>query len=812
MKLTSRTPSILIICITLSGFSALIYEIVWFRRLANVFGSTVQAASITSAVFLAGLALGAVCLGRYSDRVKRPLIVYVLLELVIAASGLLVPLLINSSELFVAGVHDQAVTTLLLGIVILLVPTMAMGGTLPVLCRVFAGTQVAERLALLYALNTAGGAVGCLTAGFLLIPRYGEHVAIGLAVLGNLLAAGGVYWAGRQGIQVEFTSNLPSAPPSDHAVKISFLPLVALTVCGFATLAAQILWLRLLPLFVGNTTYAFSLVLSLFLFGIATGSALYRRFLIGKPTLISLLLPMILLAGGFLPTILAADRLTYLFYLLQLVSSDSPWLLTVGRGLIIALLVLPPTLASGALLPALVQWIDPQRSKLGLQVGRALFANTAGAVVGSLSVPLLLIPNYGIQGSFRLVGIIALMVAVFFVAVLQLRRKWCWAVSFGLFLALCLPLRWDYRLLSSGVYLYSDAIAEAGGLQSVFAGRDVLSYEEGLESTVTVFGHEDGRRYFSVNGKVDGGNNDMPTQVLLGQLPLLLHPQPQRVMVIGLGTGITLAETLKFSGLDVVCSEIEPGVVRASEFFKPEHGDVLSNSRVKLKVGDARQQLLADARRYDVIISEPSNPWQSGNSRLFTRDFYQLADSRLNDGGIFCQWLPIYDLPPEYLKSAVATFVGTFPHAVGFLVGRSDLILVARKGTDALAVPYQQMKERWRLPGVNTQQFAIGNDSPENLLARHLFGGEELLALVASNAPINSDAHNRLEFMPKLSRQQDSNNLRMLQAALETLPAWTWVKVIRFDERDNHLVREVVANSFAKQGRQREAYALVGGQ
>nr|NIQ97218.1 methyltransferase domain-containing protein [Desulfuromonadales bacterium] len=247
-------------------------------------------------------------------------------------------------------------------------------------------------------------------------------------------------------------------------------------------------------------------------------------------------------------------------------------------------------------------------------------------------------------------------------------------------LAAILPRPWDQKLMNSGVYVYAPKYAAQGGLQRVLADEKIIDVIEGIDATVAIHESPDGKvRFFTVNGKTDGGTGeDMTTQVLVGHAPMLLHPAPRDVLVIGLGTGITLKGLPDHADCRIDCVEISPEVVKAAEYFSDANGRALEDPDIRLTVEDGRNLLLTSTNTYDVIISEPSNPWQTGNANLFTDEFYRLAASRLNAGGVFGQWIGLYDITPGNLRIAVRTFLESFPHALAFRTG-ADLILVGSR-------------------------------------------------------------------------------------------------------------------------------------
>lgn len=800
----------LLLAAGISGFSALCYEIIWFRLLSNLCGSTALAAGTTSAFFLLGLALGAWWLGGAADRRTRPLNFYGLLELVLAAWGLALPPLLGALERLAAGSGtDSPVPLLLAGGLALLPPTIAMGGTLPVLCRFLTREAPSRTFARVYAVNTFGAAAGTLLSGFFLIPAIGHAGAAGVAIGGNLLSAALAWKVQRQAGPGE-----PAAVGSEEPAageKPAPILLAAIALCGGAALMAEILWIRLFPLYVGNTTHAFALVLSVFLLSLAGGGYLYGRYLsAGRQRETAPKFLLLAMAAGLLPTLFFFDLMVYPFYRTALVA-DGGWThAMLLRFLLVAALVAPTALASGALFPALVGLSMTSAKRVGSRIGLQLSANTFGAVAGSLAA-LLLIPLSGTQGAFRVALAILAAAGCLLLARRGATRRFVAMGLAAVLMAGLLARPWNAQLMNTGVYIYAPLLKEEGGVAADLRRRRMLFVNEGRDATVAVF-EDAASRHFTINGKVDGGTGDLPTQVLLGQIPMLLHPRPERVLVIGLGTGITLNETLRYPGTAADCVEIAPGVVAASRYFERENGRVLDRTEARLLIGDARRHLLTTKEGYDVMISEPSNPWQAGNSTLFTYDFYLRARRSLNPGGLFCQWLPIYDLPPDLLRSAIRTFLAAFPATAAFMVHGNDLVLVGAPEGDRIPLDLATMRHRWQAPGVAAAFGAIGVADPFDLVLRYFVGDSRLLDRVGGDAPLNREDHNRLEFHRFSPRQHQAENARNISGAMDAFGGGERLDSLRFSggDAEARAARRELAERYHQRGRLREAKWILG--
>lgn len=749
---------LLYLLFALSGFSALVYEILWTRYLSLTFGTTIVAASLVAATFMAGLAIGSYLLGRYADQQSNLLRVYAFLEIGIAFTAFLLPPTLQIVETIYIGILHafpdyQGMAHLLhfaFAVILLLPPTICMGGTFPLMCRFFARKKSGGQIGRLYALNTLGATAGAFLGAYLLIPSLGISATNYLAIAINL---------GIAAVSFVLSLKIGHADPLDvskaHRPDQPLLwiknrsVLFAIGCIGFFSLAYEILWTRLFLLFLGNTTYAFSLILSAFLIGLAVGGAQYARIV--KPelkekelfvTLTTLMALVVLFTVPFY------DQLAHLFLTAHQIADESWWLLSFLSYLIVFVVIAAPAVLSGALLPAAVAIIDPGKVRTGEGVGLVVLANTVGAVLGALLAGFLLIPLLGVQNSFRLLAVGNLILG--FYLFLRFRttgvlRFLCPAfLACGLLVAI-FPMTWRPELMNSGVYIYAQKYLQMGGLEKILAQERILKVIEGRETTVAIHESLDGQnRFFTVNGKTDGGTGiDMATQILVGHLPLLLHPSPDDVLVIGLGTGISLHGLADHPVNKIDCVEISPEVVKAYDYFKSVTADPLQNPKVELLINDGRNHLLTTTSHYDVIVSEPSNPWQSGNANLFTDDFYKIAAGRLKPNGLFCQWIGLYDITPENLRTLARTFLRTFPRAMVFIAG-SDLVIVGAQ--HELTFDYNALSRRMQVHGVKRALADIGIHTPGELIATHYLYSEEPFIKMAGNAQINSDDQPILEY------------------------------------------------------------------
>jgi spermidine synthase len=630
----------------------------------------------------------------------------------------------------------------------------------------------------LYAANTAGAAAGALAAGFWLLRAVGVWQTIFVGVALNTAAAAGALMLARSGAERATSSAagaLPEPPVAPRGAResrrrsrstqalphqargpIAVVACMAAAISGFVALVYEVAWTRLLVLIVGPTTYAFATVVAAFIIGIAIGSAAATRLVRGstRPQWLGAMLAVTAIAASAAAWF-AASRLPFVVAS-QVSNPDAAFGRVVTlQAFWIAILLLPMTCALGAVFPlALAAASAGQANTVGRDVARVYASNTCGAIAGSLVGGFVLLPTVGLEITFRLAALTGLVAALVIWA-LELRGQpvirrhaavMATALAFGLAAVVRLP-RWDLHLLASGAYKYAPHM-EVADLETELQAWRSLYYKDGAAATVSVRDLA-GMRSLVIDGKADASNmGDMLTQRLLGLLPVLLHRHPRDICIIGLGSGVTVGSALARGTVehaDVV--EISGEVVQASKFFERENRRALEAPGVRLIVGDGRSHLHLARRRYDVIISEPSNPWMAGISALFTREFFEAARARLKPDGLVCQWAHTYDMSQGDLQSIVRTFASVFPQATMWLVGEGDLLLIGTNG-DAIDANLEGLSTRWRegtTPALLDDVSIAGRAAPFALLSL-LAGGPAEVRRYGADAPIQRDDLMALEF------------------------------------------------------------------
>ncbi len=785
------TLGLLCACFFLSGATGLVYEVVWLRLLGLVFGHTVYAITTVLAAFMAGLGLGSFLFGRRAARFTDPVRTYGVLEIAIGVYCALLPLLLwLVSAVYPYLYRLLSVSYAAFGFVqflfiaiLLIVPTTLMGGTLPILTQAVArrGQSIGRTVGTLYAVNTFGAVVGVAGAGYFLLPAVGNRAAIAIAALGNVAVGVLAIWFSRR-LRVPASEAPPApAPARTRLAKAEAAPpvtglerrliAVALGISGAVSMIYEVAWTRALSLVIGSSTYAFSAMLVAFLIGIAGGAALYswrwgtRRASAGSLAAIQ--------AGiGFTSALvlLAFDRLPEAF--LVLLGSTSMGGAEFWQLFVSACSLLLPTLLIGASFPCAVSAWSTTPERAGEDTGRLYAGNTLGAIVGTVLAGFLLVPWIGVHTSVKLGIVVNLAVAVALCVVGQRPiSAWRWAILDAALvvagIVVFLP-GWDLQVMSSGPAIHAPGYlrqARSQPLGAILRTKEVLFYEDGTSATVSVT-RSGPHLALRVNGKPDASTDplDMQTQLMTGHLPLLIHRDPKSVLVVGLGSGITAAAVARHPITSMEVIEIERAVVTASDFFAKENGDVLKDPRVRLVVADARNFLLTTPDRYDVIVSEPSNPWIGGVASLFTRESFEMARSRLKPGGVMAQWVQSYSLMPEDLKMVVATFRSVFPNTSVWHVGAVDYVLV---GTlDGGPIDLQGIKARYQANEGLRRDLARGGvlDWP-GVLGYFILGGADV-ARFAEGAPLNTDDRLPLEFSaPRgLYLETSGSNFRLIRS------------------------------------------------
>jgi spermidine synthase len=774
----------------LSGASALVYQVVWSRLFTFVFGGTAAAIGTVLAAYMAGLALGSYVFGRRIDRGGHPLVVYAILEAGIAVWAIVLPFVLDLFD----GLYGNLYRSLnpgplvlsslrfTLSFLVLLVPTILMGGTLPVLSRLLVEKRSAIGLkaGLLYGTNTVGAVVGTAAAGFFLIPIFGMRTATWIAIAFNLLvtllglllakriprpaaedapdAAPAVADAGptKAAARAE-TAAAPTGPSPLTPTPVRRAALIVYALSGFSALVYEVAWVKVLSGALGTTTYAFSAMLTTFLLGLSIGALLFARLAdrfhparlfaltqLGIALLVLLGLPLF----GNLPVLFIEAFRTW---------GPSWEAQNFARFLLCAVTMLPPTILMGGAFPLVARIYADRSGGLGRQVGELYAANTVGAILGSFSAGFILVPTFGRQTSLLIPVAMNLLAAAFLLAALArvrllTRGAGIAAVATAAAILVAAPFalkRWDPYLMASGAYVYADSYAQDPDFRKSLRSQRLVHFREESEAILSVWRSEHVLS-LRTNGKVEASTSgDMLTQQMISHLPLLYHPAPDDVLMIGLASGISMGSVLVHPTVKKAdCVEMLGGMREVSDYFREWNHDCLRDPRTTLIINDGRNHLDIHDTKYDVIISQPSNPWIVGIGSLFTREFFALGASRLKEGGVFCQWVQTYQMSRRDFGSILRTYHEVFPHVTIWMGVPGDVILIGSR--EPLALPRERLLERLAVPSVAADLRTVGVDSPEGFLVGYLGSAETIAALTRPAGPVITDDNLLLEFsMPR---------------------------------------------------------------
>ena len=756
-----------------SGCAALIYEIVWFQLLQLVVGSSAVSLGVLLGTFMGGMCLGSLMLARIVSARRHPLRVYALLELGIGVLGIAALFVVPYvARIYVAGAEHGLAGTLLrgaVGAVCLLPPTLLMGATLPTIARWTERLpQGVSWLGFFYGGNIGGAVFGCLLAGFYLLRVHDMATATYVAAAVNGIVA--MVGFGLAVLTPDYApvGCLASRPaegaPDSRAVYVT----IALS--GFCALGAEVIWTRLLSLMLGPTVYTFSIILAVFLVGLGIGSSI-GSFLTRGRTQPRLALGwcQFLLAAAIAWTAYMVEK-SLPYWPINPSLSRSPWFnfqLDLARC---CWAILPPTLLWGASFPLALAAIASRGQDSGGLVGRVYAANTVGAILGAIGSSLFLVAWVGTRHAQQLlIGLSTLAALLMFAPLLRPFRTQRWpdreltkpafrfaAVSLLLAAMSCVAwLAWTIPEIPWALVAYGRHVPSKSG------EGNVLFLGEGMNASVAVTELGSGVRNFHVSGKVEASSEpqDMRLQRMLGHLPALIHPRPRSVLIVGCGAGVTAGSFVLHPDIEkIVICEIEPLIPRAvAQFFSKENYGVVANPRVRVVYDDARHYILTTTEKFDIITSDPIHPWVKGAATLYTKEYFDLVRRHLNPGGLFTQWVPLYESDPGVVKSEVATFFDVFPNGTIWSNDQDgegyDLVLLGQ--ADGLKIDVDEFQNRMRRdPQVTQSLEEVGFKTVVSLLGTYAGQGHDLGPWL-ERAEINRDRNLRLQYLAGMGLNHD---------------------------------------------------------
>ena len=730
-----------------SGFAGLGYQVVWTQQCALWLGHETAGVLAVVAAFFGGLAFGARALGRRIERSRRPRLWYVGCELTIAVwalalTGLMAPfgdLIVHLTGVPASPLRQWSLA--FAGTAVLLLPaTAAMGATMPAMARVTA--QLRERgwsIAPLYASNTAGAVLGALATAFWLVPTLGlRHTALISAAL-NL----GCALAALRLLPRDETAVDPRLPPARPAARQT---LALLFMTGLLGIGYEVLVVRVLSQVAEDTVYTFAMMLAVYLVGTAIGAALLARGPrrgLRLPARADLLLAM--LSAACLLGALSLWGAEIIGTQARAALGASMAAAIASEALLALIAFAPATILMGALFSSL----STHAMQTGIGLSRALAVNTLGAACAPLAFGVLAFPLLGAKGSLLLLSLGYL--------VLVPRRQW----------------RTGWVALPAAALLLTLLLAPRLAFIEVPEGGRVLSYEEGIAAAVSVVEDAEGIKRLRIDNRQQEGTS--ATQRVDGRqavLPLLLHPQPQRVLFLGLGTGVTATTAAQDPRLHVDAVELLPEVIEASHWFDAVDSSGSPMPRPRIIAADARRYVRASTQPYDVIISDNFHPARSGSGALYTVEHFNAVRARLAGNGLFCQWLPLHQLDLDSLRSIVRSFLSAFPDGVAVLANNSldtpVFGLIGRMSPE----PFDMARLRERLAESDSARLAarVGVDDELAVLGS-IVAGSSALAAFSAAAPANTDDRPVVAYRaPRITYAPDSLPRDRLVSLLQMLP------------------------------------------
>ncbi len=750
----SRYLPLLLLLFAASGCSALIYEIVWYQQLQLAIGSTAVSLGVLLATFMGGLCVGSIGLPRLRLSGIHPLRVYARLELGIGIFGILVLFAFPFIDrLYVAAVGyglPGMLLRALMAVICMLPATILMGASLPAIVRWVEHTpRGVAWWGLLYGGNTVGAVTGCLAAGFYLLRLYDVAVATCAAVAINLAVAAISYTLARS---VPAESGVPDSK-EDIAVAPFEPPdsqwpiYTAIAISGMCALGAEVVWTRLMGMMLGATVYVFSIILAVFLIGLALGSAAAAWLVRRVEARLALGWCQVLLALAIAWTAYAiSESLPYWSALLD----TGPWRTLALNLARCAYAILPAALLWGASFPFAFAAAAPSGKESGRLVGGVYAANTLGAIAGALVASLALIPWIGTQQTQRVLILLSWLGAAVVLAPYA-RRYRSNAVAAGLTVSLLLAgaAAWRVQKIPGELIAYGRRVATAMGQSNI------LYTAEGRNSSVAISLGQDGALEVDVNGHVEATNEpfDMKLQRMVGHLPALLHPNPKSVLGIGFGAGVSAGTFTRYPGIQkITVCEIEPMIPpTTTRYFGKENYRVMLDPRTHIVYDDARHFLRTTTEKFDVIASDPLDVFVKGTAALYSKEYFETVKRHLNPGGMFTLYVPLYETDLATIKSEVATFMEAFPYGTLWANTRSgegyDMVFMGQ--AEPLKINLDDVDGRFRRPDyarVAESLRDIGVDSPIDLLANYA-GQRSDLSRWYQGAQLNRDKDLRLQYL-----------------------------------------------------------------
>ena len=727
---------LLFAAIFISGASALIYQLIWVRLLGLVFGVSSFAVATVVAVFLLGLGLGSYLFGRWSERARDPLRIYLYVELGIAATSLIAYLVIETLPVYRylyeyaynnLGFYGLSVARLLLSMLVLLPPVLLIGGTMPLLAKYFLrdSANLGSSFSKIYYLNTLGASAGVLLTGFVFVRYFGVIGTLAIAIGGNLLVA--------LIIALSKRSEGVMRPAKGERQPYSYM-LVFLFLTGFISLGYEMLWVRILSTYGLSTSQAFALILAGFLLGFSVGAWVVARRVDGRRDLEAWFSAVSIVTAFSGAVVLLLFRQ---FEALTILLADATPMSQLTLGMTLAFTVsFIPAVFMGILFPLGVRIYAHDIDRIGAKAGNTFFSNTLGCVLGSLLTGFVMIPFVGMWNTTLLLINLSLLMAAAFL--LRSRR----------------PVRSQWVSLVvvavvANLLVFTDSKtfhAELKGrdLRTAAEGFDVIYYAEGLSGTVTAIERGSYRGLF-VDGQNVSGTDPvlLADSKMLAHVPLLLAEEPKAALTVGYGTGTTSGSMLLYD-VDVHAVEIEEKIIEAAPLFREVNYASYADPDLDIVLDDARNYIATTNEAFSVIVTDVTNLKYKRNPYLYTREYFEIMQGALSPDGVAAAWLPVGGLSFNDLRTLIATFDSVFPHTTAWYFTQFPTHFIILVGTpERTRVRLAELRER--MVRVENDLQGLGVDNVHELASMLLLGESDVDALTYG-APIHTDNRPILEY------------------------------------------------------------------
>ncbi len=727
---------LLFAAIFISGASALIYQLIWVRLLGLVFGVSSFAVATVVAVFLLGLGLGSYAFGRWSERTRDPLRIYLYVELGIAATSLIAYLVIEAVPVYRflheyaynnLGFYGLSVARLLLSILVLLPPVFLIGGTMPLLAKYFLRdpANLGSRFSKIYYLNTLGACAGALLTGFLLVRYFGVIGTLMIAVGGNLLVA--------LIIALSKRDTASTRPATGEQSSYSYM-LVFLFLTGFISLGYEMLWVRILSTYGLSTSQAFALILAGFLLGFSVGAWVVAREVDRRPNLESWFSAVSIVTALSGAVVLLLFRQ---FDAITILLSDAMPVSQLTLGMALAFTVsFIPAVFMGILFPLGVRIYARDVDRIGAKAGNTFFSNTLGCVLGSLLTGFVLIPFLGMWNTTLLLINLSLLIAVVFLLRGRGFARTQWASLIVVAVVANLLVFTDSKTFHAEL--------KGRDLRTAAEGFDVIYYAEGLSGTVTAVERGNYRGLF-VDGQNVSGTDPvlLADSKMLAHVPLLLAEEPEVALTVGYGTGTTSGSMLLYD-VKVHAVEIEEKIIEAAPLFREVNYESFANPDLNIVLDDARNYIATTDQKFSAIVTDVTNLKYKRNPYLYTREYFEIMQGALSTNGVGAAWLPVGGLSFSDLRILIATFDDVFSHTTAWYFTQYPTHFIVLLGTpEPTRVNLNELGERMTVVESDLQSLSV--DNVYELASMLLLGENDIDSLVAG-APIHTDNRPILEY------------------------------------------------------------------